>query len=193
MRKYLNENWIFTEEFTEELLKENSLISGMKQVRLPHTCKETPFHYFDEHIYQMLEAAMMAPSACNSRPWEFVVVKDTEVLAKIMKAVPFASMLKTAPMAIVVCGMPEVSRKACRRIEFWQQDCGAAVQNLLLCAKELGYGTCWCGTYPIPGCAEKMQAILGVDSIPMATVAVGVADEEPAARGFYEETKVKFL
>ncbi|MBR2950887.1 MAG: nitroreductase family protein [Lachnospiraceae bacterium] len=147
----------------------------------------------DEHIYQMLEAAMMAPSACNSRPWEFVVVKDKEVLAKIMKAVPFASMLKTAPMAIVVCGMPEVSRKACRRIEFWQQDCGAAVQNLLLCAKELGYGTCWCGTYPIPGCAEKMQAILGVDSIPMATVAVGVADEEPAARGFYEETKVKFL
>jgi len=38
-----------------------------------------------------------------------------------------------------------------------------------------------------------MQAILGVDSIPMATIAVGVADEEPAARGFYEETKVKFL
>ena len=33
-----------------------------------------------EHIHQMLEAAMMAPSACNTRPWEFVVVEtDYEV------------------------------------------------------------------------------------------------------------------
>ena len=30
----------------------------------------------NEDIKQILEAAMMAPSACNTRPWEFVVVKD---------------------------------------------------------------------------------------------------------------------
>jgi len=30
----------------------------------------------DEQVKLLLEAAMLAPSACNTRPWEFVVVKD---------------------------------------------------------------------------------------------------------------------
>ena len=147
----------------------------------------------DEHIHQMLEAAMMAPSACNSRPWEFVVVKNRDLFCKIIEAVPSAGMLKTASLAIVVCGLPEVSQKCCRGMEFWPQDCGAAIQNLLLCAKELGYGTCWCGVYPVPPRVEMMQQIVGDSSIPLAVIAVGAAAEEPAARGFYEEAKVRYL
>ena len=54
MREYINNDWVFTEEFTEELIEEMGLASQMKSVRLPHTCKETPLHYFDEHAYQML-------------------------------------------------------------------------------------------------------------------------------------------
>ena len=147
----------------------------------------------DEHIHQMLEAAMMAPSACNSRPWEFVVVKNKELFGPIMEAMQTAGMLKTASLAIVVCGLPEVSQKCCRGMEFWPQDCGAAIQNLLLCAKELGYGTCWCGVYPVPSRVEKMQKIVGDSSIPIAVIAVGAPNEEPAARGFYEEAKVRFI
>jgi len=53
MRKiiHLNNGWEFTPEFSE------SFLSGegeYEQVRLPHTCAETPFHYFDESIYQMV-------------------------------------------------------------------------------------------------------------------------------------------
>lgn len=55
-----------------------------------------------EHIIQMLEAAMMAPSACNTRPWEFVVVESKEVKEKIMKAMPYTRMLATAPLVIVL-------------------------------------------------------------------------------------------
>ncbi|MFQ9638832.1 MAG: nitroreductase family protein [Eisenbergiella sp.] len=36
-----------------------------------------------EHIRLLLEAAMMAPSACNTRPWEFVVVESEEIQEKI--------------------------------------------------------------------------------------------------------------
>lgn len=147
----------------------------------------------DEHIRQMLEAAMMAPSACNARPWEFVVVKNKELFPRIMKAMPFAGMLKTAPLAIVVCGRPELSQSACRGNEFWPQDCGAAVQNLLLAAKELGYGTCWCGCYPIMERVQMMQEVLDVTSVPLAVIAVGAADESPAARGYYDEARVKVL
>ena len=141
----------------------------------------------------MLEAAMMAPSACNARPWEFVVVKNKEIHKQIMEAIPSAGMLATAPLVIVVCGCPELSKNACRGYEYWPQDCGAAVQNILLAAKELGYGTCWCGTYPVESRVEKMQKILDVTSVPLATIAIGVADEEPTARGYYDESRVKFL
>ena len=52
MRVYINNDWYFTEEFSDKLLEKGT--SGMKQVRLPHTVKETPLHYFDENIYQMI-------------------------------------------------------------------------------------------------------------------------------------------
>ena len=115
-----------------------------------------------EHIEQMLEAAMMAPSACNRRPWEFVVVQK-----------------------------PEVQEGVCDG--FWPQDCGAAIENLLLQAGELGYGTCWCGCYPAMKRAEGLQKVLDVTSIPLAVVAVGKADEAPDARGFYDPSRVMWI
>ena len=51
-RIYLNDGWYFTEEFTDELLFKNT--EGLVPVRVPHTVKELPYHYFDESEYQML-------------------------------------------------------------------------------------------------------------------------------------------
>lgn len=144
-----------------------------------------------EHVMLLLEAAMMAPSACNTRPWEFVVAESREVKEKIMGAMPFAQMLGTASLGIVVCGRPGVQEKVCPG--FWPQDCAAAVMNILLAAKELGYGTCWCGCYPLEHRVEEMKRILDVNSVPLAVVAVGEADEAPAARGFLDERHVKWM
>ena len=49
----LNDGWGFTERVTEELLNDECGLD-LKAVRLPHTVKETPLHYFDENIYQMI-------------------------------------------------------------------------------------------------------------------------------------------
>lgn len=144
-----------------------------------------------DHVRQLLEAAMMAPSACNTRPWEFVVVKSREVKDEIMKAMPYTQMLATAPLAIVICGRPDLQENICQG--FWPQDCGAAAQNILLAAWELGYGTCWCGCYPLEKRVEDMQGILSVSSIPFAVIAVGKAEEAPEARGFLDETRVRYL
>lgn len=51
---YLNDDWKFAESFTEQMLTWEFDDSSMVSVRLPHTVKETPFHYFDEHCYQMV-------------------------------------------------------------------------------------------------------------------------------------------
>lgn len=53
-RIYLNDGWKFTEEFTEELSKNDYDERELTDVRIPHTCKELPFHYFDESEYQMV-------------------------------------------------------------------------------------------------------------------------------------------
>ena len=55
-----------------------------------------------EEILLMLEAAMMAPSARNSRPWEFVVVESPAVKQQLMEAHPYCGMLATASLAVVV-------------------------------------------------------------------------------------------
>ena len=141
-------------------------------------------------VEAMLEAAMMAPSARNLRPWEFFVVENPELKAQLRAAHPFASMLDTASLAIVVCGRPEDQKGVVSG--YWPLDCGAAVENLLLQAVDLGYGACWCGCWPSPR-ISKIQDILGVQSVPVALVAVGVPDEDPPARGFYQPERVVWL
>lgn len=53
-RVYLNDDWKFSEQFTEEMLGDGFDVGNMTPVRLPHTAKETPLHYFDESVYQMV-------------------------------------------------------------------------------------------------------------------------------------------
>ena len=142
-------------------------------------------------IETMLEAAMMAPSACNTRPWEFFVVQDPAVKAKLHAIHPFAGMLEAASLAIVVCALPEAQTDVCEG--FWPLDCGAAVENLLLQATALGYGSCWCGCWPRQERAEDVARTIGAKSVPVALVSVGVPGEDPPARGFYQADKVTWL
>ena len=53
-RLYLNDDWLFTEQFEDSLVAPEYQENTLQPVRLPHTCKETPFHYFDESLYQMV-------------------------------------------------------------------------------------------------------------------------------------------
>ncbi len=141
-------------------------------------------------VETMLEAAMMAPSARNTRPWEFFVVENAELRAKLRAAHPFSAMLDTASLAVVVCARPEDQKDAVEG--YWPLDCGAAVENLLLQAVALGYGACWCGCWPNHR-MSKLQDLLSTQSIPVALVALGVPDEDPPARGFYQADKVIWL
>lgn len=51
-RIYINDDWKFTSEYSEDFLISDN--STLPTVRLPHTCKELPFHYFSEEEYQMV-------------------------------------------------------------------------------------------------------------------------------------------
>ena len=144
-----------------------------------------------EQINRLLEAAMHAPSACNTRPWEFIAVTKRETLDEISRIHPYAKMCKTASAAIIVIAIPQAQMPA----GFFPQDCGAATQNILLEAVSLGLGTCWCGVYPKEKLIALFRKLFNIQEpkIPFNVIAVGTPDETPVKRGFFDESKVTYV
>ena len=144
-----------------------------------------------EQIDRLLGAAMMAPSACNSRPWEFIAITRRELLDEIAQTHPYAEMLKTASAAIIVVAIPKTGVPE----GFYPQDCGAATENILLEAVEMGLGCCWCGVYPKEKLIGAIRKLLNIDGskIPFNVIAIGVPNETPKKRGFFEEAKVTYF
>jgi len=144
-----------------------------------------------EQINQLLDAAMSAPSACNSRPWEFIAVTRRETLDEIVKIHPFTKMCKTAGAAIIVTATPQEGIPG----GFFPQDCAAATQNILLEAVALGLGSCWCGVYPKEELINSFRKLLniGEPKIPFCVIAIGTPAETPVKRGFFEEKKVTYI
>ena len=136
----------------------------------------------------MLKAAMAAPSACNQQPWHFVVAKDKKTHEKIMEIQPYTSMLKTAALSITVCADPEL--QTCPG--FWQQDCSAAIENILLAVHAMGYGATWCGLYPNDDIVYKMRDLLELPKtvFPLGVIAIGVPDEEKPPSERYKKDRV---
>jgi len=150
----------------------------------------------DEQIKAMLETAMLAPSAVNSRPWEFIVIKNRKKMEAIVEFHPYSQMLKTASVAIVVLANPNaLDGTKIEGAEMWQHDCGAAVQNILLQATHMNLGTCWCGLYPFDKNMDGARKLFNIpqNRIPFAVIAVGVAAEDFGSRGFYDDKKVRWI
>ena len=147
----------------------------------------------DAQVKNMLAAAMSAPSACNSRPWEFIVIRDRAVLEQIRTTHPYTGMLASATLAIAVIALPETQDKQEISIGYYPQDCGAVTQNILISAVEQGLGACWCGVYPKENRIAEMREILKTEKLPFCVIAIGKPDENPDPRGGYDEGKVSYM
>jgi len=144
----------------------------------------------DEQLEVLLRAAMAAPSAGNEQPWEFVVIRDRAKLDRAREIHPYAGMLRTASLAILVCG--NLQREQHKGM--WVQDCSAAVQNLLLAAANIGLGTCWCGVHPSGDREQAFRELCGLPNnvVPFALIAVGVPDEEKGPADYYDPSRVHY-
>jgi len=109
-----------------------------------------------EMIDRCIDAARLAPSACNSQPWSFVVVDDPfqrDVLAKAAFSGLYSMnrFAGEAPVLIVV--ITERSKYVARLggqirgIQYSLIDVGIACEHLILQAAEDGLGTCWLGWF----------------------------------------------
>jgi len=173
------------------------LLEAIKNRRSIRKYKPTPVT--KEQVQVLLEAAMLAPSACNTRPWRFIAITNREILDKLAgpEVHKYTKMIKTAPLCIVVVALPMTQEGMEEDLPkgFFPQDCGAAVQNILIQAEAMGLGTCWCGVYckdyPTKAVTELLK--IPADEVPFCLIAVGEKDESPGPRGKYEESKVTWI
>lgn len=128
----------------------------------------------DEEIYDLLEAAMLAPSAGNEQPWHFIIVDDEEIINKIPEFHPYSKMITQVNKAILVCADINNTKYE----GFWVQDCAAATENILLRAVELGLGTVWLGIYPNEELVIKFKNLFELPDniIPVSLIPVGYPD-----------------
>jgi nitroreductase len=145
--------------------------------------KYTPKPVTEDIIHDLLNAAMNAPSAANSQPWHFVTITDRNVLDRITEFHQYATMVKEAPLAVIVCADVKVSLGK----DIWVQDCSAATENILIAANAKGLGAVWLGVYPLEDRITGTRRLLGLPEniMPLSIVVAGYpAEIKPPANRF---------
>lgn len=128
-----------------------------------------------EQLRILVQAGMAAPSAVDRRPWEFIVVTRMDLLEQLRDRLPHCKMITQAGAAIVVVG-DRMRQYRGFDLDYWIMDCSAAVQNILLAATALGFGSVWTAAYPDPQRVKVVREILHIPHehlVPLAVIPIG--------------------
>ncbi|MBY8985903.1 MAG: nitroreductase family protein [Candidatus Lokiarchaeota archaeon] len=124
-----------------DFIKERRSIRAFQDKQIP-----------EKEIEMILEAGRWAPSASNRQPWEFIVIKNRDILKKIAGATGYGFFIAEASFAIAIVGKPYISQN------WYVVDTSLVSMNMMLMAWSLGIGTCWIGSMN----KEKAKEILGL-------------------------------
>ena len=118
-----------------------------------------------EKLDAILEAARLAPSACNGQPYHFTVCKG-DIAKEVAKATQGMGMNKfasQAPVLIVVSEMPYVKSAAMgarvKNNDYRSIDIGITTAYLTAEAAAQGLGTCILGWFD----DEKIRKLCGIE------------------------------
>ena len=140
-----------------------------------------------EDLLKLVKAGMQAPSAHNQKPYEFIIVTKRKTLDKLSETGLYCHMLKYAHAAIVI-----ISEANKEKTPYWQADCGAVAENILLEATDMKIGSCWIGEYPNKEKTDKVKEILQIpkDYEVFATISLGYTEQEKEPNNNYYEEKI---
>ena len=120
-----------------------------------------------EKIERIMESCRMAPSACNSQPWRFVVVTDPELKNQVARATtgPATPINRFAPKAPVIVALvaepPNWLSKIGSSIkdkDYYLMDIGIVADHFCLQAADLGLGSCMIGWFD----EKKVRELLDI-------------------------------
>ena len=109
-----------------------------------------------EKINRCIEAARLAPSACNSQPWKFIIVDDPELINVLAKAafegiLDFNHFAFKAPVLILIISERQKAfakfGSIVKKKNFRQMDIGIVAEHFCLQAAEEELGTCMLGWF----------------------------------------------
>ena len=133
-----------------------------------------------EKIHAMLEAAQLAPSACNGQPYHFTVCRGNaaQEVAKATTGLGMNKFAAQAPVLIVVSEKPYVKSAAMgakvKGNDYRSMDIGIAVAYLTAEATAQGLSTCILGWLD----DEKIRKICGLDQPVRLVITVGYPKDE---------------
>lgn len=119
----------------------------------------------------VIDAARLAPSACNRQPWLFMIVEGKEATEKIFEAYP-RDWVKNAQAYIIALGEPATAwHRPDDGKDHTDVDLAIAIEHICLAATSLGLGTCWICNYN-PKVLRKAFNIPG-EYEPVAIIPIG--------------------
>lgn len=131
-----------------------------------------------EKLLQVLEAARIAPSACNLQPWKIFVVENPERKMELYESYP-RKWFAQAPVILVICADHNQSWKRHDGKDFADVDIAIAVDHMTLAAAALGLGTCWIGAFDELKCRKAMQLPAHLEPIVMLPLGYPEKTESP--------------
>ena len=128
----------------------------------------------EDKLEQILDAGRWAPSAHNSQPWKFIVLRDPQIREAIAALLPYGRFLAQVPLAIAVVVDPGVTNHPI-------EDGALAAGNVLLAVHALGLGGCWVDPSASEETVKQMLGIPRGEKL-ICVIPVGYADEAPIRR-----------
>lgn len=128
-----------------------------------------------EKIDLILEAGMLAPSAKNEQPWEFIVIKNKQIINKLADVSKFTKPCLNTNLIIIP--ILDENRITVHDKGFAIQDMSLCIENMMLQAVNLDLGSVYLGIYPNQERVEKLANIINFDlgkkKIPFCILCVG--------------------
>lgn len=148
-----------------------------------------------EKLERILEAARLAPSACNAQPWRFVVITDKELAQKVGKAASGLGMnkfVKQAPVHILIveesANFTSFLGSKVKDKHFPLVDLGIAASHIVLAAESEGLGSCIVGWFD----EKEIKSLVGIPASKrlLLLVTIGYAAKPKRQKSRKDSSKV---
>jgi len=145
-----------------------------------------------DQLITLVKAGMAAPTAVDRRPWDFIIITDSDKIKKLAEKLPYAKMLNEAGAAIVVTGDTKRQFTTEDGGEYWMLDCSAASENILLAAESIGLGAVWTAVYPDKERIMAVRTILNIPEtvIPLNVIPIGIPTGKDKPKNKYDPKQI---
>lgn len=146
----------------------------------------------NEQLRELMQAARLAPSWANTQCWEFIIVRDPAIKAKLAETMPETNPARkttiNAPVVLVACGklgksgFYKGSAATSKGDNWYLYDVGLATQNISLAAHALGLGSVILGLFDADAAGKVLNLPDSVKVVTLMPLGVPVKESKAPPR-----------